>query len=191
MNQAAKSEVDPGLKGSADAYRAMLLSGVQSEPLSRKPISKEDLDAATLKLAEENHESWRAAKAAHGWKYGPESDKDKKTNPYLVDFDKLPDEVRQSNIDAVSGIVSIMAKLGLGFCKKDDLLSSIAATIHDNWSLGKIKAGWSYGPDRDDAKKIHPDLLPFDLLTDEDKSYDIETARGILDGFWDMGYTTA
>jgi hypothetical protein len=35
---------------------------------------------------------------------------------------------------------------------------------HDAWSKDKIKAGWVYGPERDDIKKIHPCLVPFDEL---------------------------
>ena len=44
--------------------------------------------------------------------------------------------------------------------------------------------GWSYGPERDDQKKTHPDLLPYDQLSESEKGYDrtsvIKTLKAII-----------
>ena len=39
-----------------------------------------------------------------------------------------------------------------------------------------MKEGWTYGPDRDDAHKKHPDLLPYSSLPDSEKEYDRQMA---------------
>ena len=40
---------------------------------------------------------------------------------------------------------------------------------HDRWLAEKRRGGWVYGKNRDDAKRIHDDLVPWDELTDEIK----------------------
>lgn len=35
---------------------------------------------------------------------------------------------------------------------------------HDAWGADKVKDGWVYGPDKDQEKKTHPCLVPFDEL---------------------------
>ena len=57
----------------------------------------------------------------------------------------------------------------------DDLLElreAIAENAHDVWATARIKEGWSYGPERDDANKKHPDLIPYSSLPDSEKEYD-------------------
>lgn len=57
----------------------------------------------------------------------------------------------------------------------DDLLElreAIAENAHDVWATARIKEGWSYGPERDDANKKHPDLIPYSSLPDSEKKYD-------------------
>ncbi len=39
-----------------------------------------------------------------------------------------------------------------------------AADSHENWMRHKIDEGWSYGEEKDPAKKKHPWLIPFDDL---------------------------
>ena len=53
-----------------------------------------------------------------------------------------------------------------------DLREAIAENAHDIWALTRINEGWTYGPVRDDAKKQHPDLVPYSTLSDSEKEYD-------------------
>ena len=57
-----------------------------------------------------------------------------------------------------------------------DLADTLARNVHDNWALERIRQGWKYGPKRDDGKKQHPGLLPFEELSDDEKIYDYNTA---------------
>lgn len=57
----------------------------------------------------------------------------------------------------------------------DDLLElreAIAENAHEVWAAARIKEGWSYGQQRDDANKKHPDLVPYSALPDSEKEYD-------------------
>lgn len=34
------------------------------------------------------------------------------------------------------------------------------------------KEGWTYGKERDDSNKLHPDLIPYTALPESEKEYD-------------------
>ena len=73
----------------------------------------------------------------------------------------------------------------------DDLLElteKIAENVHENWSAGRMKEGWTYGPERNDQKKTTPCLVPYNQLTDEEKAYDRISALETLKLIVAMGY---
>ena len=57
-----------------------------------------------------------------------------------------------------------------------ELTERIAANVHDVWAAGRIADGWRYGATRDDARKLHPCLVPYDELSESEKMYDRNTA---------------
>ena len=68
------------------------------------------------------------------------------------------------------------------------LVEQLARNVHDNWAAGRIKEGWTYGPERDDKRKTHPCLVDYDELPDTEKEYDrstaVETIKLILKLGW-------
>ena len=64
------------------------------------------------------------------------------------------------------------------------LAEDIANNVHEVWSAGRMKDGWTYGEERNDAEKKHPCLVPYEDLSEEEKEYDrntsIETIKLIL-----------
>ncbi len=64
----------------------------------------------------------------------------------------------------------------------------IAENTHDVWSAGRIKEGWVYGETRDDAKKHHPCLIPYDELPESEKEYDRNTSLETLKLIIKLGY---
>lgn len=64
-----------------------------------------------------------------------------------------------------------------------ELMESVAKNIHENWAAGRIKDGWVYGEKRDDEKKTHPCIVPYEELTEAEKDYDrvtsVETLKSI------------
>ena len=63
----------------------------------------------------------------------------------------------------------------------EELQEAIAENAHEVWAEARIKEGWTYGKERDDIKKTHPDLIPYSALPDSEKEYDrlmaLETIR--------------
>jgi RyR domain len=53
----------------------------------------------------------------------------------------------------------------------------LAMIEHDRWSADRYLDGWSYGPERDNARKHHPELMPYDALSAEMKNLDRYAVR--------------
>lgn len=70
----------------------------------------------------------------------------------------------------------------------EDLTEAIAENAHDIWARARMDEGWSYGPVRDDAKKQHPDLVPYAQLPDSEKEYDRIMAMNTLRLVRRLGY---
>lgn len=66
----------------------------------------------------------------------------------------------------------------------ESLAEEMAKNVHDVWSVGRMAEGWIYGEERDDARKTHPCLVPYEELPESEKAYDrntsIETLKFIL-----------
>lgn len=69
----------------------------------------------------------------------------------------------------------------------EDLMSlaeEMAKNVHEIWAETRIAQGWTYGPERNDAEKKHPCLVPYDELPEEEKVYDrntsVETLKFII-----------
>lgn len=64
------------------------------------------------------------------------------------------------------------------------LLEAMAKNVHEVWAQTRIAQGWKYGPERNDAEKRHPMLIPYEDLPEEEKLYDrntsVETLKLIL-----------
>lgn len=69
-----------------------------------------------------------------------------------------------------------------------ELTEKIAENVHEVWSVGRMADGWTYGPERNDAEKKHPCLVPYDELTDGEKEYDRNTALETLKLIVALGY---
>ena len=69
------------------------------------------------------------------------------------------------------------------------LTEAIAENVHDVWALGRIKEGWTYGPEKDTAQKKTPCLVPYADLPDSEKAYDRNTAFETLKLITKLGFT--
>lgn len=70
-----------------------------------------------------------------------------------------------------------------------ELMEQIAENVHENWSAGRIAAGWTYGEVRDDLSKTTPCLVPYAQLSEEEKDFDRNTALQTLKLIMALGYT--
>jgi len=76
----------------------------------------------------------------------------------------------------------------------DELLAlteRLAENAHDIWAIKRLHEGWTYGPQRDDAAKKHPDLVPYANLPESEKNYDRNAAMETLKAIVALGYGIA
>ncbi len=45
----------------------------------------------------------------------------------------------------------------------EPLIEQMTKNVHEVWAQGRIAQGWTYGEKRDDEKKTHPCLVPFQV----------------------------
>ena len=58
-----------------------------------------------------------------------------------------------------------------------DELEALAIAEHDRWMAAKLSDGWVYGPQRDDRRRLHPDIVPYAALSERVKDLDREQVR--------------
>ena len=140
--------------------------------------------------AKSSHEGWVKGKKARGYIYGPKTNDDPNkgplTNPLIIPYEELPQEVKDSNIANAVTVLNILNRKGVKWVNLTKMiLYPIAEEIHDDWCREKLQNGWVWGPITDKEKKIHRDLVPFKTLVmnpelQGDIQYDIDTAKQIL-----------
>ena len=69
-----------------------------------------------------------------------------------------------------------------------ELTELLAKNAHENWAQQRMKEGWRYGARRDDTKKEHPCLVPYEGLSESEKKYDRTTAMETLRTIQALGY---
>jgi ryanodine receptor 2 len=73
----------------------------------------------------------------------------------------------------------------------EPLLERLAQNTHDVWATQRMKDGWTHGPSRNDKRKEHPCLVPYESLTEGEKEYDRVVVAQILKAILKLGYEIA
>lgn len=68
------------------------------------------------------------------------------------------------------------------------LTEVLARNAHEVWAAQRLADGWTFGPQRDDACKQHPCLIPYEQLPDSEKQYDRNAALETLKTIVALGY---
>jgi len=85
---------------------------------------------------------------------------------WLKHVDRHPGKIRLPTIPGVSS--------------NTPLVEELAILEHERWMADRRINGWSYGPVRDNMRRIHPDLIPFSKLSEESRTYDRMIVRSFL-----------
>jgi len=112
------------------------------------------------------------------------------TNLSLRPWEELPEDLREANRSQVEDIPSKLRWLGfelapaygmrpLEILISDADLEEMARREHERWTAERQRAGWSYGAPRDNARKLHPLLVPWDELSEPEKEKDRDTIRNV------------
>jgi hypothetical protein len=68
------------------------------------------------------------------------------------------------------------------------LTELLSENSHDIWAKARMEEGWTFGPQRDDKEKKHPDLIPYDELFPSEQEYDRKTVLGVIKAIMALGY---
>jgi len=118
----------------------------------------------------------------------------------MTEFDDLPEEILQSNIDNAAHIPTKLLSIGYrirpvrkgykpGVLHLNDAeIEAMARVEHLRWSWEKRINGWTPGKIKDLQAKKHPCLIPFDDLSEDEKEKDRELVRLIPALLQDIKY---
>lgn len=70
----------------------------------------------------------------------------------------------------------------------EELVEKMSKNVHEVWAETRLKQGWTYGEQRDDKKKTHPCLVPYEDLPEEEKEYDRNTSIGTIKLILKLGF---
>lgn len=68
------------------------------------------------------------------------------------------------------------------------LADMLAKNTHEVWAKNRISEGWTYGKERNDKIKTTPCLVPYEELSENEKSYDMDTSLETLKLIKKLGY---
>jgi hypothetical protein len=121
--QLPESLKESNRKQAADISRKLESIGCEIVPMT-------DWDAEPLAFtadeiephAREEHERWRDERKAVGWRYAGVRNDERKESPYLVEYEDLPEDVKEIDRAAVRGIPVFLAEIGFAVRRRTDPL---------------------------------------------------------------------
>jgi voltage-gated potassium channel Kch len=136
------------------------------------------LGGTTEALARANHARYCLEQQNKG--------EDARSNPALVRWEKLSEELKESNRHAAEHIVLQLQEIGCDlvplwewnteFTFTAEEVERMAMMEHARWLTERQAQGWTYGP-RDLRKKTNPNLVPWDQLTEESRDFNRAVIR--------------
>lgn len=105
--------------------------------------------------------------------------------PEYASFDDQPELLQESNRDQARDIPAKVRALGyriaaIGESRSTERVTEFAPVEaeylayleHRRWMEERLRNGWTWGEKRDDARRTHPDLVPYDELSEASKALD-------------------
>ena len=71
------------------------------------------------------------------------------------------------------------------------MTEALAKNTHEVWAQERMAQGWRFGPERNDQRKEHPSLIPYEQLPEKEKVYDRNTAMETVRAVLALGYRIA
>ncbi|MER5333743.1 RyR domain-containing protein [Micromonospora sp. NPDC002717] len=148
----------------------------------------------TERLARLIHERYLQAQQGAGVRPGDA--------PAMVDWSRLPESLRRANRAHVQDIAAKLLNLGCVVAPRrggtrdasaagqviDDRIEELARLEHERWCRERRGEGWTYGEPRDDARRRHPALRPWDELPPDVQEQNREEIRALPDVLSDSGF---
>lgn len=64
----------------------------------------------------------------------------------------------------------------------------LARNTHEVWAYHRLREGWTWGESLDPEAKKHPNLVPYEELSEADKDYDRRTSMEAVKMMLALGY---
>lgn len=147
--------------------------------LLREETLERLLDPATETRPIALHAHYLAESATLGWT----------SERAVAAWEELPETLRDANRAATDHLPILLAALGRAL---DGWTPERAAALtpadwdrlarieHRRWAADRIDRGWSWGERRDDDRRRHPCLVPWERLSEPDRQKDVESVRTLL-----------
>ena len=154
-----------------------------THPRVSSPLDIDDVE----KLAQQVHEGYRRENKKN---IQPEA---------CREWPDLSDELKESNREQVRFALAILREAGFDIRKAgpgaltaedftDDDLKRMARLEHGRWCAERLQAGWRYGEEKDEKRKINPYLVPWEALPKPIAEWDIGAVKKYPDHFAVAGY---
>ena len=95
---------------------------------------------------------------------------------FIAAWDALPESARDANRAAVDHARILLAAAGWrsdeGAALDEARLERLARIEHRRWMADRIDRGWCYGAQRDNDRRLHPSLRPYDQLENTERDKD-------------------
>ncbi len=150
------------------SLRPILVFDLIDRAFRARQVLDEELD----QLAKALHDHYREPLLQQG-----------QTGPGLLDWSELSETLQDSNRYQADFLPVRLRLLGYRLRRQpadadsrvllkdfevpEDQLDTLARMEHTRWVAERRLAGWTLGDPRDDSRKRHPDLLPYDQLSAE------------------------
>jgi hypothetical protein len=104
--------------------------------------------------------------------------------PAVRSWDSLPEIYRESSRQQARAFAAQLASVGCevrhgdgeNVTLTDDEVELLARLEHERWITERTAAGWTYAPTRNEMKKTHPNLVPYDDLDERTRDKDRRVA---------------
>jgi len=147
----------------------------------------ERIDAAARAI----HESYLAESRQRGEEPGSR----RSLRPWLLLAEDLKDDNRALADHHFAKVRVAGCVLERAFGRKgvdpgwtDAEIEALAEYEHERWMTQRLLAGWRQGAVRNDAERVHPDLVPYAALADARRELDRAVVREIPQRMAELGY---
>lgn len=119
---------------------------------------------------------------------------------FVKPWDELPENIRDANRRVADHFEVKVRAIGCVLCSVDDgdevemtasELEILAIMEHGRWWADRALNGWKYGPKREDVEKIHPNMVPYEKLSEADKQKDRDFVIEVITVFRHEGLVVA
>jgi hypothetical protein len=140
------------------------------------------------RLAQAIHEHYVVERRRDGVAFG--------SGAAMTTWHKLPENFKESNRSQARDIGTKLDSVGCtvaprtgesAFAFTATELEHLARREHERWVVEREGTGWRYDPERDDARRRHPDLVPYEQLPESAKDKDRDAVRTLPDVLAEVG----